>query len=119
MSDEDPLMEDAKSNFIEIPLATLKLPIVGNVAVAGGFYLRFLPFQLIKMGIRKFNASGHNAMCYIHPEDLSPDRPRLTGYRWHYYWGLDRALKKFEALLRTFGFHQLEKYYDSSSTAKK
>jgi polysaccharide deacetylase family protein (PEP-CTERM system associated) len=104
MSDEDPLKEDANSNFIEIPPATLKLPILGNAPVAGGFYLRFLPFQLIKMGIRKLNASGHNAMCYIHPEDLAPDRPRLPGYTWHYYWGLDRALKKFEALLKNFRF---------------
>jgi peptidoglycan-N-acetylglucosamine deacetylase len=104
MSEDDPLKEDARSNFIEIPPATLKLPIVGNAPVAGGFYLRFLPFQLIKMGIRKLNASGHNAMCYIHPEDLAPDRPRLPGYTWHYYWGLNRALKKFETLLKNFQF---------------
>jgi polysaccharide deacetylase family protein (PEP-CTERM system associated) len=104
MSEEDPLKEDANSNFIEIPMATLKLPIVGNAPVAGGFYFRFLPFQLIKTGIQKLNASGHNAMCYIHPEDLAPDRPRLPGYTWHYYWGLNRALKKFESLLKNFQF---------------
>ena len=104
MSEEDPLKEDANSNFIEIPLATFKLPIVGNAPVAGGFYLRFLPAQLIKTGIRKLNASGHSAMCYIHPEDLSPDRPRIPGYTWHYYYGLRGALKKFESLFKNFRF---------------
>jgi peptidoglycan-N-acetylglucosamine deacetylase len=104
MSEDDPLKEDANSNFIEIPLATLKLPIVGNAPVAGGFYLRFLPIHLIKTGIRKLNASGHNAMCYIHPEDLAPDRPRIPGYPWHYYYGLPGALKKFESLLKNFRF---------------
>ncbi len=104
MSDKDPLKEDPNSNFIEIPMATLRWPIVGNLPIAGGFHMRILPFGLIRYGIRKLNESGLNAMCYIHPEDLAIDRPRLRGYTWHYYYGLKGALKKFESLLKNFKF---------------
>lgn len=104
MSSTDPLKEDLSSNFIEIPMATLRWPIVGNLPIAGGFHLRVLPVGVIKSGIRKLNDMGHSAMCYVHPEDLAPDRPRIPGYTWHYYYGLNGALKKFESLLKNFKF---------------
>jgi peptidoglycan-N-acetylglucosamine deacetylase len=104
VSDEDPLKHDPNSNFIEIPMATLRCPLLGNLPIAGGFYLRILPFWLIKFGIKKLNDCGFPVMCYIHPEDLAPDRPRLPGYTWHYYYGLSGALKKFESLLKNFKF---------------
>ena len=85
-------------------MATLRWPVLGNLPIAGGFYLRALPFELVKSGIRKLNNSGSSAMCYIHPEDLAPDRPRVPGYAWHYYYGLNGALKKFESLLKNFKF---------------
>jgi polysaccharide deacetylase family protein (PEP-CTERM system associated) len=100
----DPFKEDPNGNFIEIPAATLKLPIIGNWPAAGGFHLRILPLFMIKRAIRKLNDEGHPAMCYIHPEDLAPDRPHLPGYTWHYYYGLKGALRKFESLLKNFEF---------------
>jgi polysaccharide deacetylase family protein (PEP-CTERM system associated) len=104
VSDKNHLQEDPESTFIEIPMATLHLPIIGALPIAGGFYLRFLPIHLIKRGIKQLNASGHAAMIYIHPEDLHVERAHLPGYGWHYYWGLKGASKKFEALLRNFKF---------------
>lgn len=104
MSSENPLKEDPNNNFVEIPMATLRWPVVGNLPLAGGFHLRILPFGFIKSGIRRLNDAGFSAMCYIHPEDLAPDRPRLPGYTWHYYYGLNGAIKKFESLLKNFKF---------------
>ncbi len=43
-------------------------------------------------------------MCYIHPQDLDPNRPHLDGISWHNYWGLKKAYKKFESLLKNFNF---------------
>jgi polysaccharide deacetylase family protein (PEP-CTERM system associated) len=108
MSSEDPLKDDPRSSFIEIPMATLRWPFVGNLPVAGGFHLRVLPFHLIKTGIRKLNDLGFSAMCYIHPEDLAPDRPRIPSYTWHYYYGLKGALEKFESLLKNFRFSSVQ-----------
>lgn len=104
MSDDDPLKIDEKNDFYEIPPSTMKLPILGNIPIAGGFYLRFLPIQLIKFGIKRMHKKGFFGVCYIHPKDLDPKMPRIPQYTWHYYWGLNKATKKFESLLKNFRF---------------
>jgi peptidoglycan-N-acetylglucosamine deacetylase len=104
MSDQDPLKEDIDSKFIEIPMTTFRLPHIGNFPTAGGIYMRFLPYKLLKISIEKFNRSGFHATFYIHPKDLDPEMPRIPEYPWHTYWGLKRSTKKFESLLRSFRF---------------
>jgi hypothetical protein len=104
VADSDPLQVDSDGKFVEIPMATMRWPIVGNLPIAGGFHLRVLPVAIVKAGVRRLNKLGHGAMCYIHPEDLAPDRPRIDGYTWHYYYGLKGAARKFEALLKAFQF---------------
>jgi hypothetical protein len=104
MSDKDPLTEDVDGKFIELPMTTFRLPCIGNLPTAGGIYMRFLPFKLLKLSIERFNKSGFNAIFYIHPKDLDPEMPRIPGYPWHIYWGLKRSTKKFESLLRSFRF---------------
>jgi polysaccharide deacetylase family protein (PEP-CTERM system associated) len=104
VSDSNPLEEDPDSNFMEIPMATLRLPIVGQIPIAGGFHMWFLPYEILKLGVNQLNNDGYSAMLYVHPEDLHPKRAHLPGYAWHYFWGLNGARKKFEALLRNFKF---------------
>jgi len=104
MSDESPFQEDLSSNLIEIPMATIHLPIIGSIPIAGGFYMRFFPYKLLSWGINQINKSGYSAMIYVHPEDLHLTRAHLPGYSWHYFYGLKAAKKKFEALLRDFKF---------------
>jgi len=103
-SHNSPFTNDPYSDFIEIPPATLKIPAIGRIPIAGGFHLRFWPLQLIKYGIRKLNKSNSVAMCYIHPKDLDPDMPKISEYKWYYYWKLNSATKKFESLLKNFKF---------------
>lgn len=105
VSESNPLEEDKSENFFELPLATLKMPLIGNIPIAGGFHMRFLPYVILKQGIKQLNKSGHSAMCYIHPKDLDPHMPHISEYGWHYYWGLGGATKKFESLLKNFRFH--------------
>ncbi len=104
MSEENPIQEDPNGTFIEFPLATLKIPCYGNLPIAGGFYLRFFPNAILNIGIKKINNNGYSAMCYIHPKDLDPKMPRLKEYSWHFYWGLNNSLKKYESLLKNFKF---------------
>jgi hypothetical protein len=104
MSNKDPLMENPDGKFIEIPMTTLKLPLIGNFPIGGGHYLRFLPFNILNRGIKKFNEAGFPAIFYIHPKDLDPDTPRIPGYAWHNYWGLTGAAKKFRSTLQRFRF---------------
>ncbi len=104
MSSDDPFALSLDEEFVELPPATLHLPGIGNIPIAGGFHLRFWPFKLIKSGINKINKSGFSTMCYIHPKDLDPKMPRLPEYNWTYYWGLNNSYKKFESLLKNFRF---------------
>jgi len=103
----DPTINDDSEHFIELPPATFHFPIIGNIPIAGGFYLRFLPYFLIKSGIKKINKSGNFAMCYIHPKDLDQDMPKISQYNWYYYYGLQKALKKYERLLKDFKFESV------------
>lgn len=104
MSSENPLEKSPKKDFLEIPPATINFPLLGNIPIAGGFYLRFLPIFLIKKGIKKLNKNGFPAMCYLHPKDLDPQMPKINEYSWYYYWGLKNAEKKLVSLLKTFKF---------------
>ena len=96
--------EDKNGKLIEIPMATYRIPVIGNLPIAGGFYLRFFPYWLMKSGIKKLNSQGKPAMIYIHPKDLDPKMPRIEEYSWYYYFNLKSAVKKFEKLLNDFKF---------------
>ena len=101
---KDPLSNDDSENFVELPPATNSMPLIGNIPIAGGFHLRFLPYWYIRSGIKKINKAGNPAICYIHPKDLDPDMPKIPQYKWYYYYGLKNALKRYENLLRDFKF---------------
>jgi len=103
-SKSNPLENDNAGEFFEIPPATRHLPIIGTIPIAGGFHLRFLPYFFISSGIKKLNKSGIPAVCYIHPKDLDPGFPKISEYKWYFYYGLNGAFKKFEKLLKDFKF---------------
>jgi polysaccharide deacetylase family protein (PEP-CTERM system associated) len=96
--------EDIQGKLVEIPMATHRIPLIGNIPIAGGFYLRFFPYWYMKLGIKKMNKQGNPAMLYIHPKDLDPEMPRISEYSWYYYYNLKSAVKKFEKLLKDFKF---------------
>lgn len=110
MSDNDPLKENSNSKFTEIPMTTLKLPLVGNFPIGGGHYMRFLPLNVLKAGIKKFNKAGHPAVFYVHPKDLDPATPHLPSYAWHNYWGLNEAANKFKSILESFNFTSVQEF---------
>ena len=98
-------MEDEPAEtFAELPPVTHHIPLIGNIPIAGGFHLRFLPYFYLAYGIRKYNKLKKSAMCYIHPKDLDPKMPRIKNYSWHYYYGLKNSYKKFEKLFSEFTF---------------
>ena len=106
----NPSIKDSKSNLIEIPMATHKIPIIGNIPIAGGFYLRFLPYFYIKHGLNKINEKENSFIFYIHPKDLDPNMPKIKKYGWHYYYNLSGATKKFERILKDFKFISVKEF---------
>lgn len=106
----NPIIEDKRSNLIEIPLATHRIPIIGNIPIAGGFHLRFFPYSYIRYGLNKINKNNNSFIFYIHPKDLDPQMPKIKEYGWHYYHNLKGALKKFESILNDFEFVTAKEY---------
>ena len=108
----NPICQDIESNLIEIPMATHKIPLIGNIPISGGFHLRFLPYFYIKYGLNKINKNGNPFIFYIHPKDLDPFMPRINEYAWHYYYNLKGATKKFEKILNDFEFTSVKDYLE-------
>ena len=106
----NPEIKDNKSELIELPMATHRIPIIGNIPIAGGFYLRFLPYHYIRYGLNRINKENNSFIFYIHPKDLDPKMPKIKEYGWHYYHNLKGALKKFESILDDFKFVTAKEY---------
>ena len=66
-----------QSEFIELPVTTVK---VGNriLAAGGGGFFRLLPYTLYDRAIRKMHRDdGRGAIFYFHPWEIDPDQPRV------------------------------------------
>jgi polysaccharide deacetylase family protein (PEP-CTERM system associated) len=76
-----------------------------NVPVGGG-YFRALPFGLTRRAIKRTLAKGGDAMFYIHPWEVDPAQPRISGVRWknrfRHYVNLSHTMDRLERLLRSF-----------------
>jgi polysaccharide deacetylase family protein (PEP-CTERM system associated) len=96
-------------SLVEFPLSTVRWGGV-NWPIAGGFYLRALPYDLIRWGISRLNRQGHPAIMYLHPWelDLGQDYGRVTlRERITHYHGRRRLREKLHRLFSDFRFGSL------------
>jgi polysaccharide deacetylase family protein (PEP-CTERM system associated) len=106
----NPIIVDSKSSLIEIPMATDRIPFIGNIPIAGGFYLRFLPYFYMKYGLKKINKNKNSFIFYIHPKDLDFEMPKINEYTWHHYHNLKGSIEKFEKILNNFKFITIKEF---------
>ena len=82
-----------------------------NLPFSGGFYLRELPYGMIRLMIRGFNAQGRPVIVYCHPWEFDPDHPRprstTSRERLSHYGFLRGNREKFNRLLGDFSFGPL------------
>jgi len=111
-------------NLLEIPLSIYEVPLIKKkIPIAGGFYLRALPYLIIKHAVKKINKSENVAVMYIHPCDIDKGKPKVAkknlfkyysmdssdkSLKWFHYYGLKNAENKFERLLNDFKFTSTE-----------
>lgn len=97
----------AESTLVEFPISTLRMGPV-NLPLSGGGYFRLLPYALTKLGLKALMKSGNPFVFYIHPWELNPDTPRVSGMdafsRFRTYTGIRTAHRKFDRLLSDFPF---------------
>ena len=85
-----------------------------TIPVGGGFYLRTLPFKLIKNGFKQYEKNGIPGVFYIHSWELTPKyMPKIklsTKDNFVTYHNIDTAYDKMEKLLSLHEFTSFENY---------
>lgn len=100
------------NNIIEFPVSTFKI-LSFNIPFSGGFYLRFLPFNLIKLFTKIINNSKKYVIFYIHPRELIKNQPKIKLSFFDsliHYYGIGSVEKKLNCLLNSNSFITFEQF---------
>lgn len=96
---------EVRPGLQEVFLSTLRIGPLG-VPWAGGGYFRLIPYRLFARGIRRILAQARPYVFYIHPWEIDPGQPRMTGlkasYAFRHYNNLHRCEAAFAKLLDDF-----------------
>jgi len=96
--------------IFEFPPSTIRKA-NNNFGVAGGGYLRLIPYGPTRWAIQHINeVEGQPVMVYFHPWEMDPDQPIVpAGIRstLRHYTNLSSMAKKIERLLQDFQFTTL------------
>lgn len=97
--------------LLEIPLSTTQIG-RWRFPIAGGVYLRLLPFRLISWAIRRLNqVDCRPAVIYLHPWELDPMPPprgRNTLARWSHTVNKGAMEQRVRRLLTSFAFAPIQ-----------
>jgi polysaccharide deacetylase family protein (PEP-CTERM system associated) len=88
-------------SIVEFPLTTLAWGPL-RLPVAGGGYLRLLPFALVRWGIGRLVAAQRPTVLYVHNWEIDASQPRQDVsalVRWRHYHNLERVEARLETLL--------------------
>ncbi len=101
--------------MVEFPVSTVRL-FGMNLPIAGGIYLRALPYWFIKWSINRLHREGQPAIMYLHPYDLDTEQlvPVATPREWFVrYCNRGGLSGKLRRLLRDFRFAPLREMIDT------
>jgi hypothetical protein len=90
-----------------------------NFPVAGGGYLRLLPYRVTAWALRQINQIERQpAMVYLHPWEMDPDQPRISASwksRFRHYQNLESTELKCRQLLKDFSWGPMEQVFSLAS----
>ena len=105
------------SEILEFPLTVCEFGKI-KIPVSGGFYLRVLPYFMLKAMLKRVNRI-RPFVIYLHPWETFAGTPRVKemGYKNTFitYYGMKSCLKKVERLLRDFEFTSLKEVIGENS----
>jgi polysaccharide deacetylase family protein (PEP-CTERM system associated) len=100
------------ARLLEFPPSTVRILGI-NLPIAGGGYLRLLPYKVTAGAIRRLNQKEDQpAMVYLHPWEIDPDQPRLAACwrsRFRQYQNLQTTEDKLSRLLDEFSWAPMSK----------
>ena len=105
----------ANGRLFEVPLSTAEFGRC-RFPIAGGVYLRLLPFGLTCRAIERMNqVEGQPAVIYLHPWEIDPQPPRL-GRNWLTRWShtINKEVmeQRVRRLLDRFSFGPITEVFD-------
>jgi polysaccharide deacetylase family protein (PEP-CTERM system associated) len=91
----------------ELPMGVAE--VMGRrIPCCGGGYFRLYPYRVTRWLMRRCNAEGRPVMFYLHPWEIDPGQPRVSGLPWskrfRHYNNLERMEARLERLLSDFSF---------------
>lgn len=96
----------------ELPMTTVTLA-GRRIPCSGGGYFRLVPYDLFRLGLRRFNATERApGMFYIHPWEIDPEQPdvpaapRLSRFR--HRVNLSRTVGRLERLMGDFAWDRID-----------
>lgn len=106
----DGLQKDSPA-ILEVPVSTFRLA-KRNVPIAGGGYFRLYPYALTRWALQRINqAEQQPFVFYLHPWEIDPGQPRISGAglksRVRHYLNLEKTEERFKQLLRDFKFTKI------------
>jgi polysaccharide deacetylase family protein (PEP-CTERM system associated) len=103
--------------LLEFPPSTLRAYGM-NLPVAGGGYLRLLPYGVTAWAIRRINEKETQpALVYLHPWEIDPEQPRVAApwrSRVRHYQNLRSTEEKLTRLLDDFSWASMTEVLSSS-----
>jgi polysaccharide deacetylase family protein (PEP-CTERM system associated) len=97
----------ANGHLVEFPITTFRTVLGPNLPVAGGGYLRILPYWYTRFGVRRAASESLPIITYFHPWEIDPDQPRLPGRKkslFRHYTNLGRMAARVKRLCACVNF---------------
>jgi polysaccharide deacetylase family protein (PEP-CTERM system associated) len=96
-------VKTASGPLVEYPVTTFRVWGSHNFPVGGGGYLRMLPFWYTRLGFARARQEGLPLIAYIHPWEIDPTQPRISGRlisRLRHYTNLSKTFARLQRLLQ-------------------
>lgn len=114
--------DHAEGEMIEFPMTTYRLG-DWHIPIAGGFYLRAIPWFILGRLLAAVNRKGYPFVIYVHPWEMDSETPRVKGLSlvnsFVTYYNPASALRKLERLLQSFSLAPLREVLDIQGKRSK
>jgi len=106
--------EDAKGKLMEFPLLVTKF-LGKKIPAGGGFYLRTLPFTIIKNAIKAYEKQDIPVCFYVHSWELAPElMPKISMSKkdaFVTYHNIEKTFSRMDKILKEFIFTSHNRYF--------
>ena len=102
-------------DLVEIPMTTVQLG-GRNLPISGGGYFRLMPYLLFRTLLRRFHGTDRrSAVFYIHPWEIDPGQPRVSGAtrlaQFRHTVNLAATGNRIDRLLRDFRWDRMDRVF--------